>query len=104
MTQITKYEEFKTEVLESTETVLVDFWAAWCGPCQMLSPIIENVAEELKDKVKVVKVNVDEAQEIAMKYNIVSIPTVVIFKAGQVVDTIIGFRQKEDYINAINKA
>ena len=104
MTQITKYEEFKTEVLESNETVLVDFWAAWCGPCQMLSPIIENVAEELKDKVKVVKVNVDEAQEIAMKYNIVSIPTVVIFKAGQVVDTIIGFRQKEDYVNAINKA
>jgi len=59
---------------------------------------------ELKDKVKVVKVNVDEAQEIAMKYNIASIPTVVIFKAGQIVDTIIGFRQKEDYVNAINKA
>jgi thioredoxin 1 len=104
MTQITKYEEFKTEVLESKEVVLVDFWAAWCGPCQMLGPIIEEVAIDLKDKVKVIKVNVDEAQEIAMKYNIASIPTVVIFKAGQIIDTLIGFRQKEDYINAINKA
>ena len=104
MTQITKYEEFKTEVLESKEVVLVDFWAAWCGPCQMLGPIIEEVAIDLKDKVKVIKVNVDEAQEIAMKYNIASIPTVVIFKAGQIIDTLIGFRQKEDYVNAINKA
>ena len=104
MNQITKYEEFKTEVLESNDTVLVDFWAPWCGPCQMLGPIIEEVSVELKDKVKVVKVNVDEAQEIAMKYNIVSIPTVVIFKSGQIIDTIIGFRQKEDYINAVNKA
>jgi len=104
MTQITKYDEFKTEVLETSGAVLVDFWAPWCGPCQMLSPIIENVALGLKDKVKVVKVNVDEAQEIATKYNIVSIPTVIIFKEGQIVDTLIGFRQKEDYINAINKA
>jgi len=104
MIQITKYEEFKTEVLDSKDVVLVDFWAPWCGPCQMLGPIIESVALELKDKVKVIKVNVDEAQEISMKYNIVSIPTVIIYKSGQIVDTLIGFRQKEEYINAINKA
>lgn len=104
MTQITKYEEFKTEVLDSKDVVLVDFWAPWCGPCQMLGPVIESVATELKDKVKVIKVNVDEAQEIATKYNIVSIPTVIVFKAGQIIDTLIGFRQKEDYINAVNKA
>jgi len=104
MTQITKYEEFKTEVLDSKDVVLVDFWAPWCGPCQMLGPVIESVAIELKDKVKVIKVNVDEAQEIATKYNIVSIPTVIVFKAGQIIDTLIGFRQKEDYINAVNKA
>ena len=103
MTQITKYEEFKTEVLKSTNAVLVDFWAPWCGPCQMLGPIIEEISTELKD-LKVVKVNVDEAQEISSKYNITGIPTVILFKDGQMVETIVGFRQKQDYLNAINKA
>lgn len=104
MTQITKYEEFKTEVLDSKSIVLVDFYATWCGPCQMLSPIIEDIALEFKDKVKAIKIDVDQAQEIAMKYNVASIPTVILFKEGKIVDTFIGFRQKEDFVNAINKA
>lgn len=104
MTQITKYEEFQTEVLDSKEIVLVDFFATWCGPCQMLTPVIESIALEFKDKVKVIKIDVDQSQDIATKYNVASIPTVILFKEGKIIDTIIGFRQKEDFINAINKA
>jgi len=104
MAQNINQADFQKEVLDYKDKVLVDFWAPWCGPCQMLTPIIEEISTELKDKIKVVKVNVDEAQEVSSKYNITGIPTVILFKAGQVVDTIIGFRQKQDYINAINKA
>lgn len=94
---------FKTEVLDYKGKVIVDFWAPWCGPCQMLTPIIEEIGTELGDKIKVVKVNVDENNEISMKYNVSAIPTVMIFNNGQIKDTIIGFRQKQDYLNAINK-
>ena len=104
MTQIIKYEEFQTEVLDSKEIVLVDFYATWCGPCQMLTPVIESLVLEFKDKEKIVKIDVDQSQDIATKYNVASIPTVILFKEGKVIDTIIGFRQKEDFINAINKA
>ena len=104
MAQITKYEEFQTEVLDSKEIVLVDFFATWCGPCQMLTPVIESIALEFKDKVKIIKIDVDQSQDIATKYNVASIPTVILFKEGKIIDTIIGFRQKEDFINAINKA
>jgi len=93
---------FQTEVLEFQGIVLVDFWAAWCGPCQMLAPIIEEIGNELGDKLKIVKVNVDNNSGVSGKYNIASIPTVMIFKDGQIKDTIIGFRQKEDYLKAIN--
>jgi len=95
--------DFQSEVIDHKGKVLVDFWAPWCGPCQMLGPVIEEISQEVKDT-KVVKVNVDESQDIAVKYNIVSIPTVILFKDGQIVDTLIGFRQKQEYLNAINKA
>jgi len=94
-------QNFDSEVLQSQQKVIVDFWAPWCGPCQMLGPIIDEIGDELKDEVKVSKINVDENQELAEKYNISSIPAVLIFEKGQVKDTIIGFHQKQDYLNAL---
>jgi len=104
MSQNINQSDFSKEVLDAKGKVLVDFWAPWCGPCQMLAPIMEEISSEKKGDVKVVKVNVDEAQEISTKYNVSGIPTVILFKDGKIVDTIVGFRQKQDYLNAINKA
>ncbi len=81
---------FKHEVLEETRAVLVDFWAEWCPPCRMIAPIVEEIAVEYKDRVKVCKVNVDEAPSSAADYGIMSIPTLIIFKDGEAVDKIIG--------------
>ena len=103
MAQNISQNDFQKEVLDFKGKVLVDFWAPWCGPCQMLGPVIEEISSEVKD-VKVVKVNVDEAQELSSKYGVSGIPTVMLFKDGQIVETIVGFRQKQDYLNAINKA
>ena len=86
--------DFEKEVMQNDKLVLVDFWAPWCGPCRHLSPIIEEVAKEQGTKVKVVKVNVDDAVEIATKVGIRSIPTLMLFKNGKSVDTKVGALQK----------
>ncbi len=92
---------FAQEVLNSDVPVLVDFWAPWCGPCRMVAPIVDEIAQEYQGKLKVVKLNTDENQEIAVKYGIRSIPTIGIFNNGQVVDGIIGAVPKQMLINKI---
>jgi thioredoxin 1 len=94
---------FQTEVIEAGVPVLVDFWAVWCGPCRMLTPTIESLASEYEGKVKVAKVNVDENQQLAAKYGIMSIPTVMIFNEGKVVEQFIGVQPKGVYEDALKK-
>lgn len=89
---------FTTEVLESDIPVLVDFWATWCGPCRMIAPIIEEIAEEFSGKVKVGKVNVDEEMELAMQYKVEVIPTLLYFKDGKVVKKSVGALDKNEII------
>lgn len=86
-------ENFRKEVLEYEGTAMVDFWASWCGPCQMVGPVIEEIAEEVKD-VKVCKVNVDEQPDIAGKYNVMSIPTIIVFKNGEPATVSVGAKPK----------
>lgn len=95
-------ESFETEVLKYDGVVLADFWAPWCGPCQALGPVIEEISNEYEGKAKVGKVNVDEEREIAEKYMVMSIPSVMIFKNGELVNTLVGLRPKEDYLDAID--
>ena len=89
-------------LLQSEKLVIVDFWATWCGPCRMLSPLLDEVEEEMADKITVVKVNVDDADEIAMRYRIMSIPTLVFIKNGQMVDRTVGAMAKSTLIDRIN--
>ena len=86
-----------SEVLKSDKPVFVDFWAEWCGPCRMVGPVVEQIAQSYSDKIKVVKLNVDENQEIAMKYGIQSIPSLLLFKAGKEIGRTIGAAPKESY-------
>lgn len=103
MSQAVTDQNFLQEVLKAEGKILVDFWAPWCGPCLMLSPIIEEVGLELKDKVKVVKMNVDENPQIAQQYGITGIPTVILFEKGEIKEQMVGFMMKQDYIDAVNK-
>lgn len=94
-------ENYEEEVLKSEKTVLIDFYADWCGPCRMMSPIIDEIAEEMEGKIKVGKINVDDNQELAMEYGVMSIPTIVVIKNGQVAKTFIGVREKSEIEEAL---
>ena len=89
-------------LLADEKLVIVDFWATWCGPCRMLSPLLDEVEEEMADKITVVKVNVDDADEIAMRYRIMNIPTLLFFKNGQLVDKSVGAMPKNLLVDKIN--
>jgi len=100
--ELTK-DNFDQEVINSGRLTLVDFWAEWCGPCRLVSPIIEQLADEYKGKVTVGKVNVDNEEELATRFRIMSIPTIIIFKDGKIVEKLLGARAKDEYKAAIDK-
>ena len=93
---------WESEVLKSEKPVFVDFWAEWCGPCRMVGPVVEQIAQSHSDKIKVVKLNVDESQDIAMKYGIQSIPSLMVFNKGKEVNRTVGAAPKETYLRFIN--
>jgi thioredoxin 1 len=104
MTDVTITDKnFDTEVIKNDKPVLVDFWAVWCGPCQIQGPIVEDVAKSMDGKVVVGKLNVDENPEVSQKFGIMSIPTLMIFKGGTVVKQFIGVQSKETLLGELNK-
>lgn len=96
-------QNFQSEVLNSSEPVVVDFWAEWCGPCKMMSPIVDEISNELSGKVKVVKINIDENPNVPTKYGIRGIPTFIVFKGGQPVETKVGGMSKSQFSEWVNK-
>ncbi len=104
VTQVSDAKSWEVEVVNSDIPVFVDFWAEWCGPCRMVSPVVEELANDYDGKVKFVKVNVDEANELASKYNVFSIPTLIILNKGELVSQQVGAASKESYKSMIDRA
>ena len=97
-------DNFEEEVENSSLPVLVDFWAVWCGPCKMIAPIIDQLADEFDGKVKIAKLNVDENRELAMRFKVMSIPTLMLFKNGEVVNQLVGARPKAELVKLLENA
>lgn len=97
-------DKFEEEVLNASEPVFVDFWADWCGPCKMVGPVVEELAEDFKGKAKIGKLNVDENGTTAQAYGVMSIPTLILFKDGKEVERVVGFKPKEELAKIINAA
>ena len=100
---ITGESDFNDKILSAGKPVLVDFWAPWCGPCKMVAPELEAVAQQYEGKAIVAKVNIDEQQQLASKYNVMSIPTLLLFKDGKEVERIVGYRPRKDLMEMIDK-
>lgn len=103
MLELTK-ENFEAEVLKSAEPVAVDFWATWCMPCKMIAPIIEDISREYRGRCKVAKLNIDDATEIATRFGVMNIPTVILFKDGAEFTRIVGVASKDNFVGKIEEA